>query len=69
MRKYTPKELLELLHSITWINLSNDNDAEIEVKFDDSKEIFTAREFSHGTFTRELMLLLEEAMEGSKSDD
>jgi len=54
--KYNEREMLNQLSSIK--NIEH-NGYELEVKFDGSDETFTATEFVDGSFTRELIQLIE----------
>ncbi|CAB4196682.1 hypothetical protein UFOVP1290_202 [uncultured Caudovirales phage] len=54
--KYNEREMLNQLSSIKSFE---HNGCELEVKFDGSDETFTATEFVAGSFTRELIQLME----------
>lgn len=62
MKKYTPEQILEILKSISKINL--DGNGILEVQYTDTgDEVFTISEYVKGSFTRELLELIDRYIE------
>lgn len=58
-RPYSKEEVLKILHSITDLSVK---DRELDVCFDNSTELCGISEFNYGSFTHQLLCLIEEYM-------
>jgi len=54
MRK-TPEDIIKVLHSITKLSVE---DGQLDVFFDNSEEPMGISEFTSGSFTKELLMLI-----------
>lgn len=64
--KHTPETIIQVLHSITEVKLNSDG--EVDAWFDGEADASGKREFEYGSFTRELLELIEEHLSNGQSE-